>query len=119
MISQITVNPETFGAIPAPNAMILWTDREGVGVVDVAVCLQQDPEAQDRHRFESSRGVCDASWLDGDPLNSPIGIFLWMATIEGFQSPEVKIKVLAEMARIEGQDWAITMLKALGAVPFE
>ncbi|OWJ67434.1 hypothetical protein [Inquilinus limosus] len=115
----MTVDPSTFGCIPAPQAMILWDDRQGVGITDVAVCRQEDRENHDRHRFGCSRGVCDWSWLDGDPLNSPMGVFLWMSTVDRFHSPEVEIRALAEMAKISEQRWAITLLKVKGALAAE
>jgi hypothetical protein len=114
-----TIDPSSFGTIPVAKAMILWNRRQGDGVTDAAVGRQDDRENNDPYRFACSRGVCDASWLDGDPLNTPIGIFLWMATVDRFQSREVEVRALAEFAKINGQRWAITLLKVHGALPIE
>jgi len=109
--------------VPAPRAIILWNKeitedrmpRHGRRVTEVRVFdIRNQPHWA--RRLSSSRGACDADWMQGDPRSTPMGIFLMMAVAYGFVDERVKMEALREFARIEGQDvWANYLLRELGA----
>jgi hypothetical protein len=103
-------------SLSAHRAIILWgTDLDrprGERITEVLICNKNEqPSWADR--LHASRGSCDASWLDGDPRNSPIGIWAMMTTIYGFASEEVKIEALREFTKVRGQEWAVWLLEQL------
>jgi hypothetical protein len=46
--------------------------------------------------------------------DTPLGLIADLGLIDGFATREVKIDALREFANIEGQDWAVDMLRELG-----
>jgi hypothetical protein len=96
------------------RTIILWSsDPErprDERITEVLIC-NKDEQPTGADRLHSSRGSCDADWLNGDPCNSPLGIWAMMATIYGFASEAAKIEALREFTKIRGQDWAVWMLR--------
>lgn len=119
---------ENIGTIPAKRAIILWGHLQaqptpdnstrferttGIGTVYVGTHTQAPSWTRVLH---SSRGACDANWLDGSHwMTYPMSVFLWMVTVEGFASNAAKIAALWEFAKISGQGgWAVDLLRELG-----
>lgn len=110
---------ETIGTIPAKRAVVLWNDggERDQATTAVRVCLYEDVARTERRvgRMENSRGACDFDWMRGAHwMACPMGIFTWIATVEGFAGRQVKIAALWEFAKIEGQAWAVDQLRELG-----
>jgi hypothetical protein len=101
-------------ALATHRTIILWgSDPErprDERITEVLIC-NKDEQPTGADRLHSSRGSCDADWLNGDPCNSPLGIWAMMATIYGFASEAAKIEALREFTKIRGQDWAVWMLR--------
>jgi hypothetical protein len=105
--------------IPAEHALILWNDAtsdggQGSTVTRVAVVdIRRQPRwAKD---LDCSRGACSRGWMtSGHWRDTPLGLMAELGMLHGFASRDAKIAALREFAQIEGQDWAVEMLRELG-----
>lgn len=125
ILRDAAISVDEIGALPAKRAIILWGtgDRAKaadwpsgmgkIGVVHVGIHCEVPAWTK---ALQSSRGACDANWLDGSHwMNCPMGIFLWIDAVEGFTDKETKIRALWQFAKISGQGWAVDLLRELGA----
>lgn len=103
--------------IAADRAIVLWNDEmdgdEKATTTRIAELHVFDIERQPHwaDRLSSSRGACDADWLDGAWRNTPIGLLLELAVCDGFANKDVTVKALKEFAKIEGCEWASEILQ--------
>ena len=94
-------------------ALILWNDERGK-ITELRVVDIHD-QGEWSGRLDNSAGACNHDWLDQDPLNTPMGLWLWLLTKWGFADEEVMIVALREFSHIDGQPWATQLLRRLGA----
>ena len=103
-------------SIPAHRAIILWgSDMErprGERISELLVC-HVDQQPGWASKLYSSRGACDADWLNGDPRHTPLGIWAMIMTVNGFVSSEAKIRALREFTKIRGQEWTVALLREI------
>lgn len=104
------------GMIPVDAAIILWSDDLdrlcGERITDVHVCRRDDQPPWTR-QFQNSRGACSMAWMSGPAHETPVGVFLEMATLAGFAGLDVRRQALREFAKIAGQDWSLNLLRQL------
>jgi hypothetical protein len=96
--------------IPEKRAIILWNGGAS-GLTELHVCDIGD-QSQYTDRLHNSRGACDAGWMGGGRWDAnPMGIFVMIMAMESPVSRDLQAVVLHEFAKIEGQDWAVAMLR--------
>lgn len=107
-------------AIPAKNAIVLWSHELGDGIGDGAeitrlhVCRKDMQPAWTRD-LPCSRGACSSEWLNGSWYETPMGLFIELAVTDGFVSKQAKIEALREFGKIAGQaEWTTMLLRELG-----
>jgi hypothetical protein len=99
--------------IPAERAIILWngSDGDSISLTELVVCDISE-QGQWTDRLDNSRGACDLGWMKGGRWDaSPMGIYTMIMAMESPVSRELQAVVLREFAKIEGQDWAVDMLR--------
>lgn len=102
--------------IQPERALILWQETGIIGgmIEDVFVCdLGKQPKIS--RSYENSAGACSIDWLRGPWHETPMGIFLCLS-VKGFRSRGARAQSLREFAKIEGQQWALDLLAALGEI---
>jgi hypothetical protein len=55
--------------------------------------------------------------MNGEPLNTPMGQFLWLASAYGFLDRDVMIDALKAFTAIPNQGWASDLLERLHVPP--
>src|SRR4051812_17108678 len=89
-----------------PKKMIaLWNSHDNMKISEFLIL---DISAQNRQtdRLHASSGSSDAGWMEGNPLDTPHGLYSFLATAYGFETREIAFKVLKEFEKVEGQGWA-------------
>jgi len=114
---------EAMSKINPEAVLVLWNDESdevgverGHRITEVFVCENRHAPTWSK-RLSSSAGACNADWFSGLWRTTPIGLFLQMAVVDEFASRAAKVQALTEFTKIEQQDWASDLLRALGAEP--
>jgi hypothetical protein len=69
------------------------------------------PDTPETKSYSRSWGACCRGWLGDNPLEHPPGLFLRLATLNGFATNAARVQLLREFALVEGQDWAVVLLE--------
>lgn len=93
-----------------PDDMVLVWAADNQGRVTGARIRGRGPDTPETRVFPKSWGACNADWMDGSPLESPLGLFSKLAVRDGFASEQARRELIVEFTRVEGQAWAQELL---------
>jgi hypothetical protein len=94
-----------------PHEMVLVWDTDDQNRVTRARMRDLGPDTPETKVYSRSWGPCCRGWLGDDPLENPQGLFLRLATLNGFATNAARVELAREFARVEGQGWAVALLE--------
>lgn len=105
--------------IAADKMMLLWESDDKTGQIIRVKMVDHETNranAADQRNYLSSRGACDLGWMTtGKVIDTPIGLWAYLATCYGFATDEVKKTALWAFRGVDGQkEWTSLMLRELG-----
>ena len=99
--------------IPPEKLAVLWNEGE-TGKIDEFQVAHYDHQSDWDGRLDCSGGASCAGWMTGGELDTPLGLFAELCIAPGFASEETKLLALREFLKVEGQTWAIQLLRRAG-----
>ena len=97
-----------------PKNMIALWDTDAQWHVTKVTVVEKSKQNNATDRLPASAGACDAGWMAGNALETPLGLYAHLATTYGFSTTKVAQSALREFAKVEGQEWAIELLERVG-----
>lgn len=103
--------------IPAEEMIALWDSDDEMRVTKLIV-IRKDDQNRQTNKLPASSGSCDAGWMEGNDLDTPLGLFAYIATTYGFNNRETAAEVVRQFSKVEGASvWAQSLLRRMGADP--
>lgn len=105
--------------VPAEEMIALW-DSDDDGLVTKLIVIRQADQNSQTDKLPASSGACDAGWMEGNELDTPMGLFAYIATSYGFKDRETAARAVREFGKVQGAAvWAQSLLNRMGANPDE
>jgi hypothetical protein len=97
--------------IPANKMIALWNSDNKTMAITKFVVMDIDKQTAATEKLPASAGACDADWLDGNPMNTPMGLFLYLCAQYGFANREATLAAAHQFREVDGQtEWAERLL---------
>lgn len=98
--------------IPANKMIALWAKNDDLRITKLVV-VHIDNQTAETDELPASAGACTAGWM-GNVMDTPLGLFTYLATAYGFASREVAKAALREFAQVDQTPWVPMLQERAG-----
>jgi hypothetical protein len=97
--------------IPADKMIACWA-TDDLRITKLVV-VHIDNQTSETNKLYGRAGASDAGWM-GDIMDTPLGLFTYLATAYGFATREVAKIALGEFAKVDQTPWVQTLQDRAG-----